>query len=737
MASSFSSATARGRRTPLGGWPAAAVSRTAASPVPWAAIAVAAPFFIAAAAIVVRGCNYAIGLPVAYAGYFALQVMLPGAMAMLLFRQPLSLSSIVALAIPTGFALEIATFLGLSALHATNLMRIAPVVWAFIGIAAYLRAGDTRWEPRASSSRLATFVLCAIGLVTVIAAAGHVYAEAPLVAGLPQRPIFHDWMYLLSRASAIKTQWPLEDPSLAGTPLQYHYFLLVHVAAAAKGLGTETTWVLLRLVPIPLGLVLVAQIYVLGRRFGASIGVGALAAFLLLVPGEVSSAHDYGSLTYLGFFLRWLYVSPTFLFGLIFFGGLAMVISELDANIRWPTLIWLMLLAGGATAAKGPVVPVVLVALTLHAALQWIYDRRAPISLFWTMAAIAVGFLAVYTVTLSACGNGDAEIQPFRLCEVTPFWEHHAVIWQRWLKRTLHAPTLGTWLGKSAAAACILAGTVGIKAIAIPHLAWIGRSRRRQATWLVALVIASTAFGLTLHFDGDSEIYFLFLAEVPLAVLAAAALVEGARWLWHRWTQSASRARRLAWASVGVTAALATSVVLVIQITATVRCESAGIRDWANMRTDLNINDDLRPLYEMTSWVRTHTEQNAILVSNTVTLDTMGRGRGVPVDHTTVGVNYNLSALTERQLWVEGPSYLLDTAEARARLVAATRFFRDGTPLPAKWDAGTPLYVVVDHTIDHGTAIPTVGRGVRVFANGRFDLFRLLATAPTLASTKP
>src|SRR5439155_8762783 len=96
-------------------------------------------------------------------------------------------------------------------------------------------------------------------LGTVLMAASQMFAESPLAAGLPTRAIFHDWVYLVSRAAVIKNHWPLDDPSLSDTPLQYHYFMMVHAAAVSRTTGLELTAIMLRLLYVPLGAVLVAQ----------------------------------------------------------------------------------------------------------------------------------------------------------------------------------------------------------------------------------------------------------------------------------------------------------------------------------------------------------------------------------------------------------------------------------------------------------------------------------------------
>jgi hypothetical protein len=506
---------------------------------------------------------------------------------------------------------------------------------------------------------------------------------------------------------------------------------MVHAASAATSTGIDLTYVLLRLAPIPLGVVLIAQAYVLGTRLSGSRWVGVLGAFLLFVPGEISVAADYGHLTFLGFFVRWLYVSPTFLFGLVFFGAIIIAITEVEERFTVPTSLWLLLLAGAATAAKGPVAPVLITALGLYAAYRWATDRRVPTGLLAALGAITCGFAAVYALTLSDCGAGDAEFQPFRLCEITAFWDHHAVFWQRALKRGLHAPVLGTWLGKSAVAACILAGTAGLKVAAIPFLAIARRHPgRRIAIWCAALLVSSMAFGLSLHFDGDNEIYFLFLANLPLAAVAAAAYGTVAAWIHGTWRRRDVPRRQQVFPWITATVGgLAVAAVAAAQVATTIRCEVSGVRDWANFSPSVRINDDLRPLYEVTEWLRSATERNAILVSNAFTVETVGRDRGIPVDHVTVGVNYTFSALTERRLWVEGPAYLLDTAEARSRLVAASRYFHGGGSLQRKLPADVPVYIVVDRDVPNsrGTQITD---GILVFANVRFEVYRAAWNAP-------
>jgi hypothetical protein len=691
-----------------------------------------------AGAIVLRGCGYDAGIPLRYGGYFALQIGLPGVVALYLAGvRPLTPSTLIALGIPTGFAIEIFTFLGLSAADARGLMPFFPALWLAAGWLKYRRGHDVRWRadrtPRAGVAlSFAVLFLAFVGIT-----ASQMYSESPLVAGLPQRPIFHDWVYLLSRAAAIKHGWPLQDPSLAGTPLQYHYFLLVHVASASVGTTIDVTWVLLRLAVIPLGVVLITQAYVLGRRLSGARWGGVVAAALTILPGEASRAPDYGHLVYLGLFLRWLYVSPTFFFGLIYFGALLLAIP--CVRLRSPQLAWVALLAAAGTAAKGSVLPVLLLGLAVIGTWTWIRDGRFPRRIAILAATCGVAFATVYGLTMADWGSGEAIFQPFRICYVTEFWDRHAVPVQRALKRGLHAPFIGTWLGQSVVAAGVIAGTAGVRSLALPYLL-LRHSRRRTVwvRWLGSTILASFALGLLLHFDGDSELYFIFLAQLPLAALAAAGGVEVVR-RWratHRAARScAPPARRRAYgipAAVLGAGSLATAC-LVVQVGATWRGSRQGWNDWLHFNSTVRINDDLLPLYETTRWLKAHTEEDAILLSNAFTLPNLRSGRGILVDHTTAGVHYYLSALSERRLWIEGPTYLLDQAEARHRLVRAAELYYHARPLPPASGANS-RYAIVDHSIGDDASVPP-GGALRVFANRRFEVFQLASAAETLAAS--
>jgi hypothetical protein len=90
--------------------------------------------------ILARACGYDFLALVKYATYFTAYVVLPGAVVLYaLNRGPLSLMVILALAVPTGFAVEIFSYLGLASIGARVAYAFTPAVWLLLGVALWWR----------------------------------------------------------------------------------------------------------------------------------------------------------------------------------------------------------------------------------------------------------------------------------------------------------------------------------------------------------------------------------------------------------------------------------------------------------------------------------------------------------------------------------------------------------------------------------------------------------------------
>lgn len=702
--------------------------------------------------MVVRSCGYDLGTVAAYAFYLALHVVLPGGLVLCAVnRGPVSLSHLVALGIPTGFAVEIFTYLGLAAIDARALHAWMPLGWAALAVGIRRRQGrwPVRWRVTAHHAGICLVLLVAF-LATAIMAASQMFAESPLADGMPTRAIFHDWVYLVSRAAVIKNNWPLDDPSLSGTPLQYHYFMMVHAAAVSATTGIELSAVMLRLVFVPLGAVLVTQAYVLGRAVARTPWGGVMAALLVVVASEVSFAPSYGDPMFLGLFVRWLFVSPTFFFGTIFCGALLIAVARC-AKLRHCTLrhyLWLLLLGAAGTGAKGTVLPVVLGALGLWVVWRWWCDRVLPRRLVAFGLCLALAFAVVYLPTMSSWRTGDAAFRPFHVFQLSAFWKQHLPVWQQ---------SLAQWLPVAAAkplaailcATVVFAGTCGIRLLAIPYLLRGDRQRRDAmlVSWLGAFFLASVGMGVLLELNSYGELYVILMMRLPMAVLTAGCLMAATRrcvlwWSGFRvvprvldpatgsiFARAIPGARRAVPRLVAGSCAAALLAVLTIQTSLWGVRNYSGLREWFKTPTDLKPDGYMQELQEALLWVRNNTEPNAVLVSNSCTPENMKKDHWGALDRTLTGVHFYYSALSERRLWFEGPSYIMDTTRARSRASQASDFFYRDQLLAHTTVAPGPSYVLLDRSLADGAKV-SLPRGRRVFTNRRMEVYRL---SPSLA----
>lgn len=716
----------------------------------------------AAGLLISRACGYEFGTVLSYAWYVAAYVALPGAVVLsLVLRGPVSVSKFLALAIPTGFAIEIFSFLGLAAIDAKACYPWTPAAWGLAAVA--IRRLRHQWPVQARISAHHAGICLGVAIAflgTAVMAASQLFAESPLAQGLPTRAIFHDWVYLISRAAVIKNNWPLDDPSLSGTPLQYHYFMMVHAAAVSWTTEIEISAVMLRLVFVPLGAVLVAQAFVLGRAVARTPWGGVIAALLTVVASEVSFQPSYGDPMFLGLFVRWLFVSPTFFFGMIFCGALLIAIGHCVRLSRCEPrhYFWLLLLGTAGTGAKGTLLPVIICAVGLWAAWRWYQDRWISTRLVAFGTCLVLAFAIVYIPTMWEWRTGDAAFRPFHVFQLTGFWKQYLPAWTQWLGQWLPAGA-AVALASIACAAVVFAGTCGVRLLALPYLLW-GDLEKRDAllvSWLGSFFAASTTMGVLMELNSYGELYLILMMRLPMAVLTAGFVVSAARRIaawWreqHAMPSSASRSPfahvvihragaaghsvpRSPWGPRLVVGAgvVVLAVALGMQTSLWWVRNRGGLTEWLRTPTDLKPDGYMRELQEALLWVRDNTEANAVLVANACTPENMKKDHWGALDRTLTGVHFYYSALSERRLWFEGPNYIMDTTRARIRANLASNFFYRGRPLDPDLVNTGPSYVLVDRTLKDGAkVILPVGR--RLFSNTRIDIYRMSEPATLVA----
>lgn len=658
--------------------------------------------------MVARACGYENAVVLRYAYYLLLFVALPGTVVLSWVRgTSISLLQLVGLAVPTGFAVETLVFLGAKALGVDSYYEGTPLFWAGCALLMVMRRGEPLarfdFEGIAPSTVLLLSLLLAM---TVAVAAAQMYSETPLFDGLPRRPIFHDWVYLVSRAAEIKLRWPLEDPSLAGTALQYHYFMLVHTAAASAVTGSEISLLFLRLVPIPLGAVLIVLAFALGRRLSNSEWGGILSVVLTFMAAEVSFSGNYLDPTYLGIFLRWLFQSPTFYFGMIFFGALVVAVTRIvqGREHTWRDYAWIALLAAAATGAKGTMIPTLLCALGLLVVWWWLLTRQMPWQLILVGVSMAIPFLIVYLFTMAEWGTGEAVFAPLSTFQVSRFWRENYSAWRDLIATVLPEKLAGN-LAAFAGAAVIFAGTAGLRLLAVPYVFWTAlKHRHAMAVWLATIAGCSYVLGILFHLNSYSQLYVLLLMRLPMAVLAAAFLVKAGRYMryvWHRDRGEANASgerpsfvRRRGRATVYFLMTMIVAGMLAQQLNGWVQNNRVGFRRW--LEPSGYSEESLRWLRLAMLWVRQNTPVDAVLVSNLFCERHVRPDGRVRIDNIRLGTHYYASALSERRLWVEGPSYALDPAEAKRRLRDADGIFYRGDAPSMRFPQHWNCYLVVD-----------------------------------------
>jgi hypothetical protein len=733
--------------------------------------------------LLARSCSYQHQALARYALYVFFYVWLPGhALLVWSTGERITLTRSLALGLPLGFVIEIGQYLALSALGLRSHFQWLPLA-ASLALVIFLLRSRPATTLLPDLRGLCLWPVCALAgasSLIMMTAAARMYAPAPLWNGLLLQQTHHDWVYLISLAGEIKNRWPLEDPSLAGTPLRYHYFWLVHVAAASRVTGLELPLVLLRLAILPLAAALLMQTFWLGRLAGRSIWAGVGAVFLLLATGEVSWQESTTGGLFQSLFIQWLYVSPTFFFGMIFMGALLIAGHRIlcAATADWRAYLVLFLLAFTATGAKGTTLGPLVLGTGLWILWHIAQTFRWPPRMLLVVALLLAGFALAFTLVLRQWSGAGAKIHPLAPTKEAAFWLAYADPWQAKLEAIGLAPEPSADLAQAACAVIIFAGFNGVLLLGL--FAAFTSDRQEDhgfRLWLGCVSVACIALGQLLYLDSHGELYLYLPIRLPLAVLTAAVVVDFARRMVTRYEyQPARLAQHLRslgllltgllvivliweevlsfWLGVGLFASLGFLLapakgksppllpaagdisfarflvrkwmllifvgVLTVQFSYFLHGNRSGFKLW-RLTAATAKDDDLAALYEGLNWLRQHTPEDALIIANLFTPDTVGPERPLVVDRTTADKYYYYSALARRRLFIGGPAYLSDPklAAERLRQVAAINRGEDIAAMGIMRHAH--LYLLIDARL--ASAHPSAA--TPVFQNQRISLYRL------------
>jgi hypothetical protein len=439
--------------------------------------------------------------------------------------------------------------------------------------------------------------------------------------------------------------------------------------------------------------------------------------------------------------VRWLFVSPTFFFGMIFCGAILIAIWRCSRLARCDArhYIWLLLLGTAGTGAKGTVLPVLVGALGVWIAWRWLRERRLSVRPVIFGVCLGVAFLVVYIPTMSAWRTGDAAIRPFHVFQLSSFWKEYLPVWQQSLSGLLPVK-IALPLASIGCAMVIFVGTCGVRMLAIPYLLWGDRDRRDPVlvSWIGSFFVVSAGLGVLTELNSFGELYVLLMMRLPMAVLTAALLVAMGRRFPIGWNRpdvalatprvgaSLKRLARQSWPRFIIGAGGLAIIVgaLGVQTSLWWTRNSAGLREFLKTPADLKPDSYMQELQEALLWVRNNTEPDAVLVANSCTPENMKKDHWGALDRTLTGVHFYYSAISERRMWFEGPSYILDTTKARVRASVAAEFYYRGGLLTSGSVSAGPVYVLLDRSLADGAAV-SLPQQKRVFGNRRMEIYRL------------
>jgi hypothetical protein len=431
-----------------------------------------------------------------------------------------------------GYALECAAFMLTASVGLRSAFLAYPVVVAAVGIVGS-RLSSAAGGPRAPRlPRGWPWALAAVCVVSLAYVGLQYFGTSPLPDRVASASYGLDSVWNLSLAAEAKHHWPITDPTVSGTSLNYHLFATFDVAATSQVTGLSLPLVLFRLWPVPLVVLACLQLCVFGATIGRRPWAGPIAAGLVLLGSELNLDPHLGYKFANELSDDIIAISPSFLLGLVFFLPALTLLHEVaeDRLARPRTMVLLGLLLFGCAGAKATILPVLVGGLGLFVVWRLARGRsvRRPIiaALCLTALAYALSNILVYD---AAGGYGLALDPPGAVRQM---------------------PALGVFahgvpgglavFGWAAAVILGLAGAYWLFLLgAAVHAGHRGASAPAGSGLLVCVALAGAAPFLLFTHYGFSQVFFMEYGLVAVAPLAA----NGLLWIWRELRAHAGPAR--------------------------------------------------------------------------------------------------------------------------------------------------------------------------------------------------
>ena len=720
-----------------------------------------------------------------YLAYLLFLVWLPGLLVLrVVSKRALGAVEAVALGMPIGFAIEISMFFALSAIGARNTYPLSSILYIILSAGVFRKDFLTNLTGFLNLNPWHLFGFSLILLATVATAASQLFIQAPLYQGAMAQMTHHDWVYLISRAAEIKQQWPVGEPSMSGASLNYHYFLMIHIAAASSVTGNEVSMLLLRCYVAPLTLTLVMQGYMLGRSLTNRALGGFLTIVLMLLAEEVSFLTSSQSATFYNLFVRFLYLSPTFFFGMIFSGAILLWIWRIMLKpIQAKDIIILIILAAAGTGSKATVLPPIMLSLGVLTVFSFFKFKSIVPRLILITCALTFSLGIIYIFILAQWGSGAATLKPWATIWLSRFWIDNLTPWTAALVKIGIPDKASQYIAEVFCALIVILGGLGVRALGVLYiLNEKQNSKSLHALWLGLVWAATLLSGHFIALDSEAHLYLLYSGNLAIAALAATALIKygnnliektklskqvlciiitcftavvlinyvvaksfslwviGALYLFILITFTPGKSilnnikninrSTLSYyytkTKVSLSAMVQLYLIIIIffiQLNHWRLRNQDGLLLWLKNPPENHTETSMELLHEAMLWLRKNAESNAVIVANAFTPKNINEKLAV-IDDTTVDKYYYYSALSEHRLWVEGPAYLRNQNEADKRMSLAARVFYGGAA-PKTLGITQPYYILVDKYLKDKSLTEFPG-AASVFENKRLIILRNL-----------
>jgi len=285
-----------------------------------------------------------------------------------------------------GHAIELASFLLARQIGEGRWFLIwVPIAYAY----AYLGRSNSAARVERVDRPLAT--AASLVLIILSSVAFYVLLNSPEVSSIP--PYQSDVWFHVNNAHEFRDHTPMQDPRVAGEPMNYHVFAYASPAAVSLITGEAVAPILLRYSGASWVWMVGFGLFVVGREFGRGrVGAGFLAAALVLFPIEVwtffAGQMEFGA----SLPLNGVYLSTTTLAGHAFFTSVLLLTFWHYRGMSRPGMAALVLLIFAAAGSKAMIGPVILCgalgAAAWHSVVQPEWTRATRILL--VLAALGV-----------------------------------------------------------------------------------------------------------------------------------------------------------------------------------------------------------------------------------------------------------------------------------------------------------------------------------------------------------